>query len=79
MGNTHMQVLRFIPPQNLLWKERYKRQGGNLRQERNSLVAQWLRLHASTAEGAGSILVQGSSACHMVWPKKKERERKGTS
>jgi len=44
----------------------------------SSLVAQWLRLHASTAEGAGSIPGQGSSAGYMVWPKK-ERERKGTS
>ena len=36
-----------------------------------SLAVQWLRLHASTAGGTGSIPGWGSSTCHTVRPKKK--------
>ena len=32
----------------------------------NSLAVQWLRLHAFTAEGLGSILVQGTKIPHFV-------------
>ena len=31
----------------------------------------WLRLHASTVEGTGSIPGQGTKAPHFTWPKKK--------
>ena len=31
------------------------------------LVVQWLRLHASTAEGLGSIPGQGTKIPHAVW------------
>ena len=43
---------------------------------RTSLVVQWLRLHAATAEGIGSIPGQGTKIpmCHVVWPKK-EKEK----
>ena len=36
-----------------------------------SLMVQWLRFHAATAGGEGSIPGQGSSARHTVWQKKK--------
>ena len=32
----------------------------------NSLAIQWLQLHAFTAEGPGSILVQGTKIPHFV-------------
>ena len=38
-------------------------------------MVQWLRLCASNAGDTGSIPGQGSSACHVVWPKKKNRKR----
>ena len=42
-----------------------------------SLAVQWLRLHASTAGGMGSIPGLGSDpVCHVVQTKKKKRERK---
>ena len=34
-----------------------------------SRAVQWLRLHASTAEGTGSITAQGTGTCHTVQPK----------
>ena len=34
---------------------------------RTSLLAQWLRLHASTAEGMGSVPSQGTKSPHAVW------------
>ena len=39
-----------------------------------SLVAQWLRLHVSTAGGLDSIPGQGTKIPHalQVWPKKKK-------
>ena len=41
-----------------------------------SLVDQWLRLCASTAEGLGSITSQGTKISHAMWgsppPKKKQ-------
>ena len=39
-----------------------------------SLVAQWLRLHVSTAGGLDSIPGQGTKIPHalQVWPKKRE-------
>ena len=41
-----------------------------------SLVVQWLRLHASTAWGMGSILDWGTNIPHALCPtKKKEKER----
>ena len=42
--------------------------------EGNSLVAQWLRLHVSTAGGLDSIPGQGTKIPHalQVWPKKRE-------
>ena len=39
-----------------------------------SLAVQWLRLHASTAGGTGSIPGRGSSACHAAWPKRKRKK-----
>ena len=39
-------------------------------QPRTSLVAQWLRLHASSARGTGSIPGQRTKIPHAVWPKK---------
>ena len=39
---------------------------------RTSLVVQWLRLHAYTAEGMGSISGWVSSTCRAVQPKKKK-------
>ena len=36
-----------------------------------SLVVQWVRLHASTAGGTGSIS-RGKVRSHMPWPKKKK-------
>ena len=36
-----------------------------------SLVVHRLSLHASTAEGTGLIPGLGSSACHTMWPKKR--------
>ena len=44
-----------------------------------SLVVQWLRLCASTAEGVGSIPGWGSSTCHVVRPKKKKERKKEKS
>ena len=38
-----------------------------------SLVVQWLRLHASTAGGTGSIPGWGSSTCCTVQPKRKKK------
>ena len=35
-----------------------------------SLVVQWLRLHAFTAAGSGSILGQGTKISHAMWSKK---------
>ena len=40
-----------------------------------SAVVQWLRHHASTAGGAGSIPGRGSSTCLVVQPKKKRKEK----
>ena len=37
-----------------------------------SLVVQWLRFHASTVEGTGSILGQRNKILHAVLPKNKE-------
>ena len=45
---------------------------------RTSLAVQWLRLHASTAGGTGSIPGQGTKILHAVRPKpnqKKERSK----
>ena len=44
--------------------------------EGTSLVAQWLRLHVSTAGGLDSIPGQGTKIPHalQVWPKKKKKE-----
>ena len=39
-------------------------------------MVQWLRLHASTAVGIGSIPGQGTKILHAIWPKKKKKERK---
>ena len=36
-------------------------------------MVQWLRQHASTTGGTGSIPGWGSSACHEVRPKKKKK------
>ena len=36
-----------------------------------SLVVQWLRLHAFTAAGSGSILGQGTKISHAMWSKNK--------
>ena len=37
-------------------------------------MVQWLRLHACTAGGAGSITGQGTKIpCHVARPKKKKR------
>ena len=41
---------------------------------RTSLVVQWLRVSASTAGVVGLIPGWGSSACHVVWPKKKKKK-----
>ena len=38
------------------------------------LAVQWLRLHASTVGGTGSIPGQGSSTCQAVWSKKKNKK-----
>ena len=48
-----------------------------IKKEKNgtSLVVQWLRLCASNAGGMGSIPGWGSSACHVVWPKKKKKKK----
>ena len=40
-----------------------------------SVAVQWLRQHASTAGGAGSIPGRGSSTCLVVQPKKKRKEK----
>ena len=49
-----------------------------LRNIRNSLAIQWLGLHASTAEGMGSIPGQGTKIPHATQhdQKKKKKERK---
>ena len=39
-------------------------------------MVQWLRLQASTAEGMGLIPGLWSSACHVVWPKRKKKKEK---
>ena len=41
-----------------------------------SLVVQWLRLHASTAEGLGSIPGQGTKIPHAVWYGQKKKKMK---
>ena len=51
----------------------------NLKNSRTSLVIQWLILHTSIAEGAGSILDQGSSACLIVPPKTKKKKKNSSS
>ena len=38
-------------------------------------MVQWLRPRASTAGGMGSIPGQGTSACCVVWPKKKKLKK----
>ena len=38
-----------------------------------SLVGQWLRLHAFSAGGVGSIPGRGTKIPHAVWPKKKKK------
>ena len=40
-----------------------------------SLVVQWLRPHASTTGGKGSIPGQGSFTCCVVWPKKERKQQ----
>ena len=42
------------------------------------LVVQWLRLHASTAGGTGSIPGWGTKIPHATWhgPEKKKKKRK---
>ena len=46
-----------------------------------SLVVQWLRLHASTAGGAGLTLSQGTKIPHAAWcgQKKKKKKKKSNS
>ena len=39
-----------------------------------SLEIQWLRLHASTAGGAGSIPGQGTKIPHAMWCDQKKQE-----
>ena len=42
----------------------------------NSLAVQWLGLRAPSAGGPGSIPGRGTrSACHMVWPKTKNKNK----
>ena len=41
----------------------------------NSLVVQWLGLHASTAGGMGSIPCPGSKILHVTWPGQKEKKK----
>ena len=41
----------------------------------NFLVVQWLRLHTSTAGDTGPIPGWGIKILHVMWPKKKKRER----
>ena len=42
----------------------------------NHAESQWLRFHASTAEGMGSIPGQEDFACHGAWQKKKKEINK---
>ena len=41
----------------------------------NSLVVQWLGLHASTAGGMGSIPHPGSKISHVTWHGQKEEKK----
>ena len=41
-----------------------------------SLAVQGLRLHASNAEGAGSILGQGTKILHALWPRNQNIKKK---
>ena len=43
-----------------------------------SLAVQWLRICASTAGHTGSIPGQGSSTCHVMWPKNKMHSQRHT-
>ena len=47
--------------------------GQKVRDSRNSSVALWLRLHAFTAKGAGSIPGQETEIPQDTWPKRKEK------
>ena len=40
-----------------------------------SLAVQWLRLHASTAEGMGSIPGQGTKIPHATWCRHKKKKK----
>ena len=70
--NSRKIFLCFIhcsSPCTTAWKGRKKEREGQ-----TSLVVQWLILCASTAGGMALIPGQGSSACCMVWRKKKVNE-----
>ena len=49
--------------------------GQKVRDSRNSSVALWLRFHAFTAKGAGSIPGQETEIPQGTWPKKKKKKR----
>ena len=44
-------------------------------QKRTFLVVQWLRLHAPTAEGAGSIPGQGTKIPHAAGQKQQQQQK----
>lgn len=70
-----MQVIRFVSPQKSLVEGKNKRQAGEISDKRGAPWWPVVETHNCTAEGAGSIPGQRSSAGHMVWPKKKEKEK----
>ena len=43
-----------------------------------SLVVQWLRLHASTAGGMGSIPGRGTKIPHAAWHSHEKKEKDGS-
>ena len=62
-GNMYLfKIIKSTRNDNYLCK--YKTFSGT------SSMVQWLRLHASTSGGTGSIPGQGSSTCCVVWPKR---------
>ena len=49
-----------------------------IRRLRTSLAVQWLRLHATTAGGTGSIPGQGTKIPHATWQGQKKKKFKKT-
>ena len=58
-----------------LYAENYKMLSQEIN-EGTSLAVQWLRLHASTAGGTGSIPGCGTKIPHAMWHGQKKKKKK---